>query len=275
MDDTAPETVARNELREAFARDGVVLLRGALDPVALREALAAWDWSLAHPGPGASRITQKQISTFYQDLYNPRVLEGYADMLRASPLPDLIAEVWGSPEVWFMYEQVFLKEGGETRRTPWHQDSSYLTVAGDDLAVAWITFEATEAAESLEFVPGSHRGPLYNTSRFDPDDDTAPILDDGVLPPLPDIERRRDAFEVVSFAVEPGDVVLFHPKMLQGGAPTRPGRRRRTLTLRFFGADVVYEPRPGRIAGPRVPGLHAALKPGEPFRHPDFLKLAG
>jgi len=46
-------------------------------------------------------------------------------MLQASPLPALVVELWGSPDVWFMYEQVFLKEGGQARRTPWRQDSSH------------------------------------------------------------------------------------------------------------------------------------------------------
>jgi ectoine hydroxylase-related dioxygenase (phytanoyl-CoA dioxygenase family) len=74
----------------------------------------------------------------------------------------------------------------------------------------------------------------------------------------------------VSFAVAPGDVVLFHPRMLHGGAPTHPGTRRRTLTLRFFGRDCFYDERPGR-AGPRRTG--STMKQGDAFRDPSFLKL--
>ena len=261
------------ELRETYSRDGVVLLPRALDTTALGEALDAWEWSLANPGPGASRIPSRSQATFYQDLYNPRCLEGYAAMLKASPLPAMIADIWGTPEVWFMYEQVFLKEGGEARRTPWHQDSSYLSIAGPDLAVAWITFEAVGAADSLEFVRGSHRGVLYNGSSFKLGDDTAPLHPGDALPRLPDIEANRADFDIVSFPVEPGDVVLFHPAMLHGGGATHPGARRRTLTLRFFGRDAIYDARPGP-AGPRVDGFHATMKTGDPFRHSSFLKLA-
>jgi hypothetical protein len=260
------------DLRETWRRDGVVLLPQALGPKALAEALDAWRWSVDHPGPGASNFASPQTATFYQDLYNPRCLEGYTAMLKASPLPAVIAELWGTPEVWFMYEQVFLKEGGEARRTPWHQDSSYLAVGGDDLAVAWITFEAMPAADSLEFVRGSHRGALYNGSRFELGDDTAPLWPGDALPRLPDIEADRSAWDILAYPVEPGDVVLFHPAMLHGGAPTRPGMRRRTLTLRFFGRGAVYEPRPGP-AGPRIEGFHGTMNVGDPFRHPGFLKL--
>jgi ectoine hydroxylase-related dioxygenase (phytanoyl-CoA dioxygenase family) len=255
------------DARTSYAEDGVVLLRDALDPPALAAAEAAYDWSLANPGPAASRLPQAE-GVFLNDLFNPRCLEGYREMLLASPLPALIADVWGSGDVWFFYEQVFLKEGGETRRTPWHQDSSYLGVAGRDLAVAWITFEPTRREDSLEFVRASHRGELYNTSRFELGNDTAPINPHADLPQLPDIEADRTAWDIVSFATEPGDVVLFHPAMLHGGAPTHPGTRRRTLTLRFFGADAVYDRREG-AGGPNVAGL----RNGDPFRGPSFLKL--
>src|SRR5579885_3235603 len=87
--------------RETYATDGVVVLRQALNAKALGEALAAWEWSLANPGPGASRIRQATDATFYNDLFNPNCLPGYREMLEASPLPALIAELWGAPDVWF------------------------------------------------------------------------------------------------------------------------------------------------------------------------------
>jgi ectoine hydroxylase-related dioxygenase (phytanoyl-CoA dioxygenase family) len=259
-------------LRKGYRQDGVVFVPGALDSNALELAQAAYEWSLANPGPLATKFAQTTDATFYNDLYNPRCVSAYRSMLEASPLPGLLAEIWGTPDVWFMYEQVFLKEGGESRRTPWHQDSSYLTIAGNDLAVAWITFDAISQADSLEFVRRSHLGPLYNGSRFELGDDTAPLHPQSDMPRLPDIEAERGRWDIVSFDVAPGDVVLFHPAMLHGGAPTHAGMRRRTLTLRFFGHDSYYDQRPGP-AGPRVSGIHSRMKQGDLFRDPSFLKL--
>ena len=261
------------QIRQAYARDGAVFLPGVLDAAALADAQAAYDWSLAHPGPGATRFAQATDATFYNDLYNPDCLTGYRAMLQASPIPALLAELWGRPDVWFMYEQVFLKESGESRRTPWHQDSSYLAIAGQDLAVAWISFDPVSRADSLEFVRGSHRGVLFNGSRFELGDDTAPLYPQSDLPRMPDIEATRGDYDIVSWAVAPGDLILFHPAALHGGAPTHPGGRRRTLTLRFFGEDAVYDPRPGR-PGPRISGFHERMTPGAPFRDRSFLKLA-
>jgi ectoine hydroxylase-related dioxygenase (phytanoyl-CoA dioxygenase family) len=259
-------------LKATYERDGVVHIPGALSAGELADALAAYEWSLAHPGPGASRIRQATDATFYNDLFNPRAMTGYRAMLERSSIPGIVAELWDSPDVWFFYEQVFLKEGGETRRTPWHQDSSYLAIGGPHLAVVWITFDPVAKDDALEFVRGSHRGPLYNGSRFELGDDTAPLHPGSPLPRLPDIEADRSAFDIVGWAVEPGDLVIFHPRTLHGGAATHPGRRRRTLTLRFFGERSVYEPREGS-AGPPIRGFHQRMRPGDPFRDEAFPKL--
>jgi hypothetical protein len=260
-------------LRDAFRRDGVVRLGGALDADQLGATLDAYDWSLAHPGPGASKDRHTASVTFYNDLFNPGAPAAYRAMLQASPIPQYVAELWRTPQVWFFYEQVFLKEGGEVRRTPWHQDSSYLAIAGEDLAVVWISFDRLAQADSLEFVRGSHRGVLYNGSSFKPGDDTAPLHPGSRLPRLPDIEADRSGWDIVSWAVEPGDLIVFHPQTLHGGAATHAGMRRRTLTLRFFGEQAVYDARDGG-AGPPIKGFHERMRPGDPFRDPAFLKLS-
>jgi len=261
------------ELRRAFHDDGAILVEQLLDPPALALAEAAFDWSLAHPGPAASRPFEGIDGAFYQDLCNPAAPwdDRYQALLRSSPVADLVTSLWDDPTIWFMYEQVFLKQGGENRRTPWHQDAPYLSVEGDHLAVVWISFDPVPKADSLEFVRGSHRATLFNTSAFDPEDETVPIYEG--LPRLPDIEADRSQFDIVSWAVTPGDVLVFHPAMLHGGAPTHPGGRRRTLTLRFFGRDAVYVERPGNGVAPMVEGLHERLAPGAPFRHEAFPEL--
>ncbi|MGO9603766.1 MAG: phytanoyl-CoA dioxygenase family protein [Candidatus Binataceae bacterium] len=272
-----------DSLREELRRDGAILVRGALDSNSMCLARDAFQWSLCHPSANSAQFqgTPQSPSKFYQDLLNPNALTGYRRLLEESQAADVVAELWGTPDVWFMYEQVFLKEGGESRRTPWHQDSSYLPIAGEKIAVMWITFEPVAKEDSLEFVRKSHRGTLYDGSRFDPNDDTAPIY--GNLPRLPNIEGDRSKWDIVSWAVAPGDVLIFHPAMLHGGAPTHQGRRRGTLSLRFFGDDAIYSALPGtaRVGdsdNPDRPGspfqnMQRKLKNGDPFRHPAFPRV--
>jgi ectoine hydroxylase-related dioxygenase (phytanoyl-CoA dioxygenase family) len=270
---------------ESYRDDGVVFLPGALRPGTVALARAAFDWSLANPGPGAARLPSKGSGTFYQDLANPRAFAAYHALLFDTEVGDVIAPLWGKADVWFMYEQVFEKSGGDTRRTPWHQDSPYLPVRGDDLAVMWISFDPVDVGHALEFVRGSHRGTLYDGSRFDPDDDTAPLYGGGALPRLPDIEASRERYPIVSWATRPGDVVVFHPAVLHGGAATEAGGLRRTLSLRFFGEDAVVASRPGRVRienepAPVDPSVHPltrlrARRDGTPFRDPAFPKIRG
>ncbi|XOV84785.1 MAG: phytanoyl-CoA dioxygenase family protein [bacterium] len=276
------DTVAR------FRSDGVVHLPALLDSTALDLARAAFDWSLANPGRGATRLTPGSPGAFYGDLANPACFPAYEAVNDQTQIPDVICALWQKPDIWFMYEQVFHKTGGEiemARRTPWHQDLPYLPIAGNDLAVAWIAFEPLAAEESLEFVRGSHRGTLYDGSKFDPSDDTIPLYGTGDLPRLPDIEAARGDYDIVSFAVAPGDVLIFHPAMLHGGAAVAPGKTRRTLSLRYFGEDATVAWRPGdtmeRIArigdGPNVHPMILAKKAGvdAPFRNSGFPKLRG
>jgi ectoine hydroxylase-related dioxygenase (phytanoyl-CoA dioxygenase family) len=239
---------------EAFRRDGVVHLPGALDE---RWVTALQDAHARHMAAGGQ-------------MWRWREFPEYLEAARDSVIPDIVRGLWRTDDVWFLYDQVFQKvKGAYAARTPWHQDLSYLCVEGDDLAVVWITFDAIPAAESLEFVRGSHRGPLHNGFSYNPkeiaEDPTAPLFKGDPLPRLPAIENERDAWDILSFDITPGDLVVFHPGMLHGGAPVIESSQRRTLSLRFFGDDAVYSQRPAKV-GPPIPELHEALKQGDPFR---------
>lgn len=253
--------------REEFRDKGVVFVPGALDTAELARCQAAFEWSLAHPGPGASPLVQGTEGRSYQDLYNreARTQPVYLDALHRTPVAGLVADLWGERDVWFMYEQVFLKDGGAVGPTLWHQDSSYLPIEGEHLAVVWISFDRLSREESLEFVVGSHRGPLYGRTIHRADD--VPGADD--LPAHPDIEAERDRLDIVAWPIEPGDVVIFHPRLIHGGAPIHAGHRRRTLSLRFFGPDAVVARRPGGNVGAFAPAL-ADAPAGAPFRDPIF-----
>jgi hypothetical protein len=267
-------------VQQTLATDGVVLLRGALSADEVAAVEHVYEYGRAHPSPGAYSVYPETGATFYIDTFNTANWDAYVGAFADTSVPDHVAALWGSDDVWFFYEQLFLKEGGSMRRTPWHQDSSYLPVAGEHVAVCWISLDALSAEESLEFVRGSHAGPMFNTSAFDSTDDTRPIDPTLDLPPLPDVESSRDEFDIVSWAVEPGDMIVFHANALHGGAPTSPGRRRRTVSLRYFGADATYRPLRRVVTDPegkRVAQTLASafgdMEEGAPFRSPLFRKV--
>src|SRR4029079_13675728 len=95
---------------ETFRDDGVVHLPGALDErwvTPLAEAHAR------HMAAGGQMWRWREVPEYLQ-------------AARSSVIPDLVQALWGTPDVWFMYDQVFQKvRGAYAARTPWHQDLSY------------------------------------------------------------------------------------------------------------------------------------------------------
>lgn len=272
-----------SDLRAAFRNDGVVCLRGVLDARGLALAERAYRWSLAHPGPGARTVLAEAPGAFYQDHANPAAFPLYRPLLTETGLARLVANVMDSDALWLLYEQIWLKEGGERRPTPWHQDLAYVPMAGEHMATVWLSLDPVPKETSLEFVRASHLGPLFNPTAFDATDPSAAMFEPDVWPPLPDIERNRSAFDIVSFAVAPGDLVMFHPGVLHGGAPTRPFTRRRTISLRFFGDRAYCAERPetgvaeiDRLEDPASTDpirQLACAAPGTLFRHAAFHRL--
>jgi ectoine hydroxylase-related dioxygenase (phytanoyl-CoA dioxygenase family) len=268
-------------LRAQYERDGVLLLKDVLSPKLLRLAREAYDWSLANRGPFAFDVMKGAGGRFFTDTNNPKAFGTYQPFLEASPFADIAATLWEQEEIWFFYEQVFVKEGGDTVRTPWHQDTSYATIDGPHLMAFWMSFEPVAKAHALEFIPGTHHGPLYDGSKLDGDDPLAPLYGDGVMPLLPDIEADRAAWNIVSYATEPTDVIAFHPSVLHGGGETVKGASRHTLTFKVFGPGAVYASGPSAARAKDMPAdpktlaaqMAAALKPGDPYRHPAYPRL--
>jgi ectoine hydroxylase-related dioxygenase (phytanoyl-CoA dioxygenase family) len=79
----------------------------------------------------------------------------------------------------------------------------------------------------------------------------------GTLAELPDIEANRAQFDTLGWALEPGDAVFFHMATLHAASGTG-GTRRRVLSLRFIGDDIIHAPRPWKTS-PDFPGLAEEL----------------
>jgi ectoine hydroxylase-related dioxygenase (phytanoyl-CoA dioxygenase family) len=70
--------------------------------------------------------------------------------------------------------------------------------------------------------------------------------------------------------MEPGDAVFFHMLTLHHTyGVSSAGPRRRALSLRFIGDDIVHAPRPWRTSPP-FEGLRELLAAGAPLHIPEF-----
>lgn len=155
----------------------------------------------------------------------------------------------------------------------------YLRMTGSQLVACWISLDPLPKRHCLEFIRGSHKGTLYNGSAFDARDDTAPLYRNSPLPRLPDIQANRSQFDILSWDVEPGDLIIFHLGVLHGGGGTEPGMRRRTVSMRFMGPDVVFDGQVRDLKGAQegndaaMADVYAGLKHGDPFPRAHMAKL--
>ena len=219
----ALQTTPTDALAKTYARDGVIFLPSALHAAQTALVEAAFDYSMAHPGPVAFPAPPEDGPFFYSDNGASASwrTEPYLRLFRETPIGAICQALFGSKAVWFINEQLFWKQGGAISRTPWHQDTSYFKFDGPDQAVVWVALDDLPQGSAIEVVRGSHNGPLYDgfgtvTGKGEVTGDSA--VCDGALPPLPDIEAERAAWDIVTWSINRGDLIIFHPRALHGGA---------------------------------------------------------
>lgn len=239
LDQAALETYG-----ETFRRDGAICIPGLLDDRAMQLVEEVFAYAVEHPGPNA--LPKPTSEPFvYLDPGNEDNWrsEPYRQLLGVPELGRVCEALFGDPNIWLVNEQITWKKGG-SKRTPFHQDTRYFNYGGEDQVQFWISLGSLDKANSLEFVRGSHLGPVYGHIE-DPETrlgEKPPMPVDASKSVLESIEDNRDQFDIISWPVERGDVLMFHPNTIHGGAPDRPDLNRRSLTLRFCGPNTVRTP---------------------------------
>src|SRR5579872_315903 len=126
------------EMLAGYAADGVVLVRGALDPDELVAARSAIENVIGDPGPLAKVASgADDPGWFFEDFCRWREIDAIEELARFSEIPRLAAELMATDEVRLYHDHVLVKEGGTRQRTPWHQDQPYYNVDGRGVS-AWI-----------------------------------------------------------------------------------------------------------------------------------------
>lgn len=260
-------TTLADEVVTAFRRDGAVVLRGVLTPAEVALARAGIDEVLARPGALALRASRDGDGAFVEDFCRWSDVAAIESVARCSALPAVASRLMGSATVRLYHDHVLVKEPGTGQRTPWHQDQPYYNVDGHQTVSFWLPVDAVPRASSLELLAGSHRGPWLMPRTFLAGE--AKWFPEGSLVELPDIEADRDAFPILGWSLQPGDAVAFDMLTVHGaGGHQGPGRRR-VLSLRYTGDDVVHRPRPWPTSPP-FPGLEDELPDGAALDNPRF-----
>ncbi len=240
-------------------------MRGAITDEYVELAREAIDANLADLSPLAKRASSDDDGAFVEDFCNWRRLPAIERFARESGAAAIAARLMGARTVRLYHDHVLVKEPGTRQRTPWHQDQPYYNIDGRQNASMWFPVDPVSLESTLQFVAGSHRGEWYMPRSFL--DDQAKWFPDGTLAELPDVDGGD--FRVIGWELEPGDAVFFHMLTLHAAGGVPGTARRRVLSLRFLGDDIVHAPRPWTTSPP-FPGLADELPAGAPMEHPLF-----
>jgi ectoine hydroxylase-related dioxygenase (phytanoyl-CoA dioxygenase family) len=250
-----------------FWRDGAVCVRGAFTAEQIDWARIAIDANLAHLSPAAKRASDADDGAFVEDFCNWQRLPEMERFIRDTPAARIAGELMGSRSVRLYHDHVLVKEPGTRQRTPWHQDLPYYNVDGRQNISMWCPVDPVSRDSTLEFVRGSHLGPWFMPRSFL--DGQAKWFPDGSLAELPNIDDDPERFQVLGWALQPGDAVFFHMLTLHAAGGVSGPHRRRVLSVRFLGDDMVHAVRPWTTS-PAFPGLADELADGVPMDHPLF-----
>ena len=249
-----------------YWRDGAVCVRNAFDARFVDLARQAIEANLADLSPNAKRASAADDGAFIEDFCNWQRIEPLRRFVLEAPAAEIAAELMGCQTVRLYHDHVLVKEPGTAQRTPWHQDLPYYNVDGRLNVSMWFPVDPVDRGSTLEFVVGSHRGPWYLPRTFL--DGAARWFADGTLAELPPIAEHPEEYPVIGWELQPGDAVFFHMLTLHAAGGVR-GARRRVLSVRFLGDDMVHAPRRWETSPP-FPDLADELADGAPMDHALF-----
>jgi ectoine hydroxylase-related dioxygenase (phytanoyl-CoA dioxygenase family) len=231
----------------AFRDDGAVCLRGLFGDWVenLRRGV---ERNIAAPSADVKLYDGSRGGRFFGDYCNWDRIPEYREFIFKSPAAAIAGRLMGSRSVRLFHEHVLVKEPNADVPTPWHHDQPYYNVDGTQTCSLWIPLDHVPRDTVPEFVAGSHKwGRFFRPERFNK---TALNEDDG-LEPVPNVDGERGRYNILGWAMEPGDAVAFSYLTLHGApANLQSANRRRAFSLRVVGDDARWAARRGMTSPP-------------------------
>ena len=244
---TQPLRPVSDEDVATYARDGVVCLRRVFDP----------EWLQSMEAPARQLLIEKQDFGLLPNnpgRYMARTIPQFRHFVFESPLGQAAAKVLGSSSARFFFDEIFAKKPQSDEKTIWHTDHMGWPVSPESKMIPslWIPLTPIIKINSLEVIAASQNH--YNKYwLFSPNGKKMIRPDDRL--PHPDGEAMRAdpayAGRFLTWDMAVGDMLVVHPRALHysHGNPTDDWRI--ALSVRVFGDDVRWSPRPDclNIAG--------------------------
>ena len=162
-----------------------------------------------------------------------------------SALPETVAALLNSDTLHWWEDSTFVKKPHTRLKTPFHQDLSYFQIDGDQSVIAWMPLDPANLENGVtRYVRGSHKWDKIFAPNMFLSQTTFPGAED---PKCPDIEGNEDHYDIVSFDVEPGDVIIHHVRTVHGAGGNTTDLPRRAISYRYTGDNVRFYNKPGAL----------------------------
>lgn len=207
--------------------------------------------------PDAAKKENKRGRFFLDTGVSSRSVR-FRDFVLNSQCPEIASRLLKSETINFYDDQIFVKEPGTLEKTAYHQDGSYFHFEGEQSCTIWIPVDPVSADASVHYVRGSHRWDAFYKPNIFLSNMTFPGSDGE---DLPEIEGHEDEYDLLSFDMQPGDVLVHHHRTIHG-APGNGNltRTRRATGVRYTGADIRYK---FRDYAPQPTHLYYGMKDGD------------
>ena len=222
----------------------------------------------------AKRASADDDGAFVEDFCNWQRLPAIERFIRESGVAAIAAELMGAPTVRLYHDHVLVKEPGTRQRTPWHQDQPYYNIDGRQNVSMWFPVDPVPRESTLRvrrrLAPrASGTCPGRSSTTRPSGSPTARS------PSCPTSTAGPTSSAILGWELEPGDAVFFHMLTLHAAGGVPGPHRRRVLSVRFLGDDIVHAPAPvddvaavpgarRRAAGRRADGPPAVPRPVDP-----------
>lgn len=286
--------------RDAYRRDGVVLIKGAFESAWVEYLNKAWQRTrtlsvedtyclpdgfmsqdsdlkeeidaIKSEHSAQRRLYTEQAEGFIRCKYMRWWVPEIEKFVLESPAAELIGQVIGAMEVRYFIDAMFMKEPECETKTYWHSDQSAWPVTGDHVPTMWMPLLPVSAElSSLEYIAGSH---IKEDMSWPNTVNAKKIGRPADRTEYYDWEQRRDdpSVRFLAYDMDPGDAVILHPAMYHGGgANLHPSQPRIAFSTRWFGDDIRWDPRPECINIPGMP--RAAMERGQPVTRDDIFPI--
>ena len=243
------ENLNLKKIKKDYLNDGVTIIRNFIDLHWIQEMQIAIDHILSVPGKASIEYTPKEnTGRYYGDFFIWRRNKSFKKFAFDSNLPELASKILDSKNINFFYDQLLVKEPKTKEPTPWHHDLPYWPIKGNHIISFWVGFDrVSKKTGAVEYIKGSHKwNKFFAPASFGKNTRFENNYKNMGLEAMPDINSNLGDYEILSWDLNPGDIIVHHPLVIHGSLGNFSSKtRRRGLALRYIGDDVTWDDRPG------------------------------